>query len=94
MSYNSWNHILNSTQKKRIDAERNGDKDRKVLYRLINNAIYGKTIENVKNRIDLKLVNTCKDYLKLIFFKLGFTPCKGEQPPQGMELQEKEAQKD
>ena len=28
------------------------------------------------------------------FFKLGFTPCKAEQPLQGMELQEKEAQKD
>ena len=24
------------------------------------------------------------------FFKLGFTPCKAEQPLQGMELQEKE----
>ena len=29
----------------------------------------------------------------LIFFKLGFTPCKAEQPIQGMELHEKEAQK-
>ena len=28
------------------------------------------------------------------FFKLGFTPCKAEKPQQGMELQEKEAQKD
>ena len=28
------------------------------------------------------------------FFKLGFTPSKVEQPLQGMELQEKEAQKD
>ena len=28
------------------------------------------------------------------FFKLGFIPCKAEQPLQGMELQEKEAQKD
>ena len=28
------------------------------------------------------------------FFKLGFTPCKAEQPLWGMELQEKEAQKD
>ena len=28
------------------------------------------------------------------FFKLEFTPCKAEQPLQGMELQEKEAQKD
>ena len=29
-----------------------------------------------------------------IFFKLGFTPCKAEQPLQGMELHEKEVQKD
>ena len=29
-----------------------------------------------------------------IFFKLGFTPRKAEQPLQGMELQGKEAQKD
>ena len=29
-----------------------------------------------------------------IFLKLGFTPCKAEQPLRGMELQEKEAQKD
>ena len=28
------------------------------------------------------------------FFKLGFTPCKAEQSLQGMELQEKETQKD
>ena len=32
--------------------------------------------------------------LLLAFFKLGFTPCNGEQSLQGMELQEKEAQKD
>ena len=32
--------------------------------------------------------------LKLCFLKLGFTPCKTEQPLQGMELQKKEAQKD
>ena len=28
------------------------------------------------------------------FFKLGFTPCKAEQSPEGLELQEKEADKD
>ena len=28
------------------------------------------------------------------FHYLGFTPCKAEQPLRGMELQEKEAQKD
>ena len=29
-----------------------------------------------------------------LFLKLGFTPCKAKQPLQGMEFQEKEAQKD
>ena len=29
-----------------------------------------------------------------VFFKLGFTPCKAEQPLEGIDLQEKEAQKD
>ena len=32
-------------------------------------------------------------HAKVPFFKLGFTPCKAEQPLRGMELQEKEAQK-
>ena len=30
----------------------------------------------------------------LIFVKVGFTPCKAEQPLRDMEFQEKEAQKD
>ena len=33
-------------------------------------------------------------YYVNLFFKLGFTPSKTEQPLRGMELQEKEAQKD
>ena len=28
-----------------------------------------------------------------VFFKLGFTPCKAEQPLRGMELQEKKHKK-
>ena len=31
---------------------------------------------------------------KKCFFYMGFTPCKTEQPLQGMESQKKEAQKD
>ena len=30
----------------------------------------------------------------MIFFKLGFIPCKAEQPLRGMDLQEKKHKKD
>ena len=50
--------------KKRIETENNGDKDGKALHKLINNAIYGKTMETLGNGIDVKLVNNKKHYLK------------------------------
>ena len=34
------------------------------MYTLMSNAVYGETIKNVRNRIDLKLVSNKKDYLK------------------------------
>ena len=34
---------------KRIEAEKNGDKDRKARYKLMNNAVYRTTIENLRN---------------------------------------------
>ena len=57
------NHMLNSKTKK-IRNRKNKDKDRKVLYKLMNNSIYRKTMENMRNRIDVKLVNNEKSYLK------------------------------
>ena len=69
-------HVLNFNQlqwltsyiefntKKRIEAEKNNDKDGKALCKLINNAIYGKTMENLRNGIDVKLEHNGKDYLK------------------------------
>ena len=49
---------------KRIEAEKNWDKDGKVLYKLMNNSVYGKTMQNLRNRINVKLVSNKKDYLK------------------------------
>ena len=34
-----------------------------------------------------------RQHMSLFLKKLGFTPCKADQPLRGMELQEKEAQK-
>ena len=50
---------------KGIEAEKNGDKDGKELYKLMNIAAYGKTMENLRNRIDVKRVSNKKDYLKM-----------------------------
>ena len=46
---------------KRIEAEKNVDKTGKASYKLIDNTLYGKTIENLKNAIDVRLVSNEKD---------------------------------
>ena len=46
-------------------------------------------------RVSIKITDTClfkNNYLCFSFF-IGLTPCKAEQTLQGVELQEKEAQK-
>ena len=34
------------------------------MYNLMNNIVYGKTMENLRNRIDVNFVSNEKDYLK------------------------------
>ena len=59
--------------KKRIEAEKNGDKDGKTLYKLMKNAVYGKIIETLKIRIDVRLVSNKKDLVAIRKSKVTLT---------------------
>ena len=48
-----------------MEAEQNKNKDRKAFSKLMNNTIYRKKMETLRNRINLKVVNNEKNYLKL-----------------------------
>ena len=56
-------YIEFNTQK-RLDAEKNNDNDGKAWYKLMNNAIYGKTMKNFRKRVTVQLINNEKHYLK------------------------------
>ena len=56
--------MLDSTQKK-TEAKKKC-KYGKTSQRLINNTVYGKAIENVKNRNDIKLVMNQKNLFKMV----------------------------
>ena len=56
-------HVEFSTEK-RIEEEKKSDKDRKALHKLMKDAVYGKKMEKLRNRIDVRLTSKEKDYLK------------------------------
>ena len=51
---------------KRKETKAKGDKFGDVFFKLMNNAFYGKTIENVFNRQDVELVNEVDRYITLV----------------------------
>ena len=51
-------HIKNNRRGK------NSDNDRKALYKLRNNPVYGKTMESLRNRNGVRLVSNKNDCLK------------------------------
>ena len=56
----------------RAKAKNNFEKD---FYKLMNNSVFGKTMENIRNRVDVKLVNT-KEKLRKLVAKPNFKSCK------------------
>ena len=56
--------MSNLIHQKNRSRKKNGEKDRKVLYKLMNNDVLGKTMEKLGNRIDVRLVSKEKAYLK------------------------------
>ena len=62
-------HQIQQTEKnrsKKKKKKKNGGKDGKALCKLVKNAVYlyVKTMENLRSRIDVKLISNKKDYLK------------------------------
>ena len=43
-------------------SRKNNEKDGKALYKLMNSAMYKKTMENLRSKVDVRLVNNKKDY--------------------------------
>ena len=56
----------------RAKAKNNFEKD---FYKLMNNSVFGKTMENIRNRVDVKLVNN-KNKLRKLVAKPNFKSCK------------------
>ena len=56
----------------RANAKNNFEKD---FYKLMNNSVFGKTMENIRNRVNVKLVNT-KEKLSKLVAKPNFKSCK------------------
>ena len=50
----------------RKEAKAKGDKFGDVFFKLMNNAFYGKTIDNVYNIQEVELVNEVDRYIKLV----------------------------
>ena len=46
---------------KRKEAANEADK---TLFKLLNNAVYGKTMENMRKRIKIRIIKNVKDFIK------------------------------
>ena len=68
--------------------EKNGDEDGQALYKLMNKAVCSKTMENLRNRIDVKLVNNEKRLFKACvrYFLSNFYFSPNDNPSKTMKM--------
>ena len=55
---------MNLNNKKEEKQKKHVNKDGKVLYNLLKNAVYGRTMENLRNWNDLRRISNDKDHVK------------------------------
>ena len=65
--------MFNSINKKRIEAKKKWRQRRKSIVKLMDNAVYGKVMENLRNRIDVRLPSSKKTIKMDIKTKLYVT---------------------
>ena len=66
LSFKQSNWLKNYTDFNTKKRKESSDEFNKNLYKLKNNCIYGKSIENIRKRINVELINDKKKYQKIV----------------------------
>ena len=65
----NWKKVLeeyiNLNTKLRIEAKQSGNNFKVDFFKLMNNSFFGKTIENIRNRVNIRLISSDKVAQKL-----------------------------
>ena len=56
---------INLNTKLKIEAKQSGNNFEVDFFKLMNNSVFGKTIENIRNRVDIRLISSDKVTQKL-----------------------------
>ena len=66
LNFKEGNWLKSYTDFNTKKKQESTDEFNESLYKLLNNCIYGKSIESIRKRINVKLVNDKRKYLKIV----------------------------